>query len=253
MLHVIKDLERLKIDTVNEDIGYVYDFYFDDVSWITRYIVVDTGNWLTGKKVLVSPYSIKKPNFLENKISTDLSKKQIKNSPDVSLEEPVSRQFEQMLSEYYGWPAYWSMDASMQAMAARYNSDDAKALKLGKDDPHLRSVREVRNYTINAIDGEIGVVDSFIIDDQNWIIKYLVIDTRKWLHWLPGGKDVLIAPEWIENIKWNRSTVNVALDKETIENGPEFTSAKEIDEKFENKLYNCYKEFVEKKIVDIDR
>jgi hypothetical protein len=250
MLHVIKDLERLKINTIDEDIGYVYDFYFDDKSWITRYIVVDTGNWLTGKKVLVSPYSIKKPNFIEKTISTNLTKKQIENSPHISFEEPVSRQFEQMLSDYYGWPAYWSMDASMQAMAAMNKDENPKSLRIKDGDPHLRSVREVRDYNIQAIDGEIGIVDSFIIDDENWVIKYLVIDTRKWLHWLPGGKYVLIAPEWIEKIEWRKSKVNVALDRNTIENGPEFTSVEAIDDKFENKLYNCYKNFIEQKIVD---
>lgn len=246
MLHVIKDLERFKIINNNEEIGYLDDYYFDDVSWIARYIVADTGNWLTGKKVLVSPHSIKKPNYLEKTISTNLTKEQIENGPNISNVEPVSRQHEIVLSEYYGWPAYWNMDASLQSMAA---IDKEKVSKSKKGDPHLRSVREVRNYLIEALDGEIGVVDSFIINDDNWVIEYLVIDTRKWLHWLPGGKYVLIFPEWIQEIKWSKSKVFVDLDKETIEKGPDFNSAEEIDDNFKNKLYNCYKEFIEKKIV----
>lgn len=252
MLYVIKKLENLKISNTNEEIGYLKDFYFNDESWITRYIVVDTGNLFTGRKVLISPNSIKKPNFLEGIIYTNLTKKQIEESPPISEDEPVSLQHQIKLSEYYGWPAYWSMGVSMQeaieAIKRELNENDMEQ----KNDSHLRSIREVRNYRIEAIGGEIGVIDSFIIDDMNWTIKYLVIDTRKWLHWLPGGKNVLVAPEWIKELDWENSKVIVDLDKKIIEEGPEFDEAREIDEEFENRLYTCYKKFVERKIIDVE-
>ncbi len=251
MLHRIKNLENLKISNEKESLGFLSDFYIDDQSWITRYIVVDSGNWLTGKKVLVSPHSIKKPNFLENKIYTDLTKEQIENSPHISEEEPISRQHEIDLHNYYGWPAYWTLNPSMHDLVEQHRQDMKNEKKEIDYDPHLRSIREIRNYYIEGIEDEIGVVDSFLIGDHNWKIKYLVLDTRIWLHWLPGGKKVLVAPEWINKINWSKSRMYLDLDKETIEKSPEFKSVEEIDEEYENNLFICYKKFIDKKIVDV--
>lgn len=252
MLHVIKDIENFKLVNEKQELGFIKDFYIDDLSWITRYIVIDTGNWLTGKKVLISPFSLKKPNFIDKVIYTDLTKEEIENSPSISDEEPVSRQHEINLNKYYGWPAYWSMTTSMQGILEDVRREIKEKEESKNKDPHLRSIRELRNYNVEAVDGDVGVVDSFIIDDENWIIKYIVLDTRKWLHWMPGGKYFLIAPEWTKKIEWNNSKIVVDLDKETIEKGPEFKSAAEIDEQFENRVYACYKAFIDKNIVEVN-
>jgi hypothetical protein len=246
MLHTIKEFERLKIDAADGSIGFVYDFYFDDVTWTTRYLVVDTGKWLTGRRVLVSPYSIKNSDFKNKQLSVTLKKEQIKNSPNISDDEPVSRQHEQVLTEYYGWPVYWTVDPSLQAMVAM-KEDEIKTDQEKKGDPHLRSIREVRNYDVQVLEGEIGIIDSFIVDDESWIIKYLVLDTRKWLHWLPGGKFVLISPEWIESIDYKQSKVFLEVDKEAIENSPNYDAGMEINHKYEKKLYDCHKAFLDRK------
>lgn len=251
MLYIIKNLENMKISNKIENLGYLNDFYIDDLSWTTRYVVLDTGNWLTGKKILISPHSIDKPNFLDNIIYTNLTKEKIANSPEISEVEPVSRKHELKLLKYYGWPPYWTFSPSMQNIVNQNIKDQSDNPKANFNDSHLRSIREIRKYYIQGLDDEIGVVDSFIIDDHNWIIKYLVLDTRIWLHWLPGGKKVLVAPEWIRNIEWKNSKMYLNLDRETIEKSPEFKSAEEIDEEYENKLYACYKEFIDKIIVDV--
>lgn len=251
MLYRVKDLEKLKIDAKDGNLGYIDDFYFDDVSWVTRYVVVDTGKWLTGRKVLISPFSIEKPKFQNKSIPVSLTKKQIEESPGIHVDEPVSRQHEQMLTKYYGWPAYWTVDPTAQAILAQRTAEIEKLStkdNLEKDgDPHLRSIREIRNYNVEAIDGDVGHVDSFIIDDSNWNIKYLVIDTRKWMHWLPGGKFAIISPDWIKKIDWEESKVSIEYDKETLENSPLYDPTLIIDEEFENRLYDCYRLFVEKK------
>jgi len=89
-------------------IGSANDFLFDDVSWLVRWLVVDTGKWLTGRKVLLPPSVLGRldPNGLE--FSIRLTKKQIKDSPDIDTERPVSRQFEANIYDYYGWSPYWS-------------------------------------------------------------------------------------------------------------------------------------------------
>ena len=241
MLHEAKQLERFKINANDGDIGYVYDFYFDDLKWIIRYMVVDTGHWLTGRRVLISPLSIGKPDYQTKQLSVKLDKEQIVDSPHISEDEPISQQHQKVLADYYGWPVYWSVDPALNAMGAMEMAKEENK----KGDPHLRSIREVRNYNIEATDGNIGYVENFIIDDKNWDIKYLIIDTRKWMHWLPGGEYILITHELIEKIDWAESNVYIKVDKNTIKNAPVYDTKKQIDDKFEYKLYDWMKEFID--------
>ena len=107
MLHSIKKLEGYKIQATDGEVGKVYDFYFDDKEWVIRYLIADTGGWLTGRRVLISPESLGKPNFNEEIFPINLTKKQIEESPPIEEDKPVTRQFEQDLIVYYNWPAYW--------------------------------------------------------------------------------------------------------------------------------------------------
>lgn len=240
MLHEAKDIERLKIVAKDGELGYAYDFYFDDLNWKTRYLVIDTGKWLTGRRVLISPHSIEKPDYENKQLYVNLDKEQIVDSPHISKDEPISQQHQQVLADYYGWPVYWSVDPSLNAMGAMELSKEEKT----EGDPHLRSIREVRNYNIEAVDGNIGYVENFIIDDKNWDIKYLILDTRKWMHWLPGGEYILITPELIDKIVWSESNVYIKADKKSIENAPVYDTKKQIDDKFEYRLYDWMKEFI---------
>jgi hypothetical protein len=100
---------------------------------------------------------------------------------------------------------------------------------------HLRSMKDVTGYTIQATDGEIGHVDDFLVDDDAWNIRYIVIDTRNWL----PGKKILVAPQWIANVDWKNSNVYVNLSREAIKSGPEFNSDK-LDREYESQLYKHY-------------
>jgi sporulation protein YlmC with PRC-barrel domain len=86
-------------------------------------------------------------------------------------------------------------------------------------DPHLRSTHDVSGYHIQATDGEIGHVEDFIIDDETWAIRYLIVDTRNW--W--PGKRILVSPQWIERVSWNESKVFVNLSREAIKASPEYS------------------------------
>ena len=87
--------------------GKVNDIYFDDRHWTVRYLVVNTGNWLTGRKVLLAPYALVAVNADEKNIVANLTKKQIEDSPSLDTDKPVSKQFESDYYGYYGWPTYW--------------------------------------------------------------------------------------------------------------------------------------------------
>jgi uncharacterized protein YrrD len=106
MLSKAKTLKGYKLNSLDGEIGKVKEFYFDDRHWTIRYLVADTGNWLTGRQVLISPYALVAVSKEEQHITIDLTKKQIEASPSLNSDKPVSRQFEQAYYGYYGYPMY---------------------------------------------------------------------------------------------------------------------------------------------------
>ena len=142
-----------------------------------------------------------------------MTRKQIENSPPAESDKPVSRQFEVIYYEYYQWPVYWSGPYAWGAHPYPVPlRERAKEVEEASWDSHLRSVREVAGYGVGAADGEIGHIADFIIDDKDWAIRYLVVDTRNW--W--PGKHVLMVPQWIERVSWDDRTVYVDLTRDTI-------------------------------------
>jgi hypothetical protein len=110
------------------------------------------------------------------------------------------------------------------------------ALEVTGWDTHLRSTREVTSYHLHALDGEIGHVDDFIIDDDTWAIRYLVVATKNW--W--PGKKVLISPRWIESVSWDDRKVVIGLSRETIKAAPEYTDESLLTRDYETGLHRYY-------------
>ena len=239
MLNKAKTLTGYTLNSRDGEMGKVKEFYFDDRYWTVRYLVADTGNWLSGRQVLLSPYALIGASKDEHHISVGLTKKQIEESPSLDSDEPVSRQFEETYHGYYGWPMYWGgpcMWGSFPYMAC--DQDDQFEFKTPEKvwDSHLRSTRDVSGYHIQAVDGEMGHVHDFIIDDETWAIRYLVIDTQNW--W-PGIK-VLVSPQWIERVSWSEAKVFVNLTREAIKRSPEYTDWSLLTREFEIDLYQHY-------------
>ena len=110
MLESLKALDGFTIHAMDGEIGSTEDVLWDDAAWMVRYLVVDTGKWLPGRRVLISPASVEFVGWDEHEISVNLTSDQVRNSPEAASDEPVSRQHEEALSAYYGWPSYWTMD-----------------------------------------------------------------------------------------------------------------------------------------------
>jgi hypothetical protein len=92
--------------------------------------------------------------------------------------------------------------------------------RIGKDtDSHLRSTKAVTGYHIEALDGELGHVDGFIVDDESWAIRYMEVATRNW--W--PGKKVLVSPAWIDRMSWEDSKVYVGARQVFCVNGRSFS------------------------------
>lgn len=245
MLRSLKEIQGYKIQAVDGEIGKVDEFYFDDQTWTVRYMVVDTGPWILGRKVLISPIALLEPEWASRKIAVTLTREEVKESPDIKIDQPVSLQDEIVLRKYYEWPNYWINPSSMPtpAMLPSYYPPEAPMMEERAvvihgqgGDPHLRRTREVTGYHIDARDGGIGHVADFIVDDQAWVIRYIVVDTHNWL----PGREVLLSPTWIETIREDKSSVAIDLKKKTIENSPEYDPESPVNRDYEEVLYDYY-------------
>jgi uncharacterized protein YrrD len=251
MLINANTLKDFRLDGTDGQLGKVKEFYFDDHYWTVRYLIVDTGNWLTGRQVLISPHALQAVNYDRRTIGVALTKQQIADSPGLDSDKPVSRQFEKDYQRYYGWPAYWGGSYMWGSSpffwgAAPYlgtpydfaQRDEVKQTSQDENswDPHLRSTEAVSGQHIEGTDGGVGHVEDFIIDDQTWAIRYLVIDTRNW--W--PGKKVLLAPKWIEDISWGESKVFVNLSRDHIRRSPEYTDTSVLTRDYEARMHRHY-------------
>jgi hypothetical protein len=235
MLRSIKALHSYAIEATDGNLGSVYDFYFDDLLWTIRYVVVDTGTWLPGRRVLISPTAIEQPHEETKQLAVNLTQEQVENSPDMDSEQPVSRHHQIALHEHYAWPAYWAVAPDGLGTLA-LPPDLVEEFSSESGDPHLQSTQEVLDYYIHASDGDIGHVEDFIVDDASWSIRYMVVNTRNWL----PGKKVLVAPQWITEVIWGEAKVYVNLTREAIQESPEYDPDEMVHRAYEERLYDFY-------------
>jgi uncharacterized protein YrrD len=244
MLRSLKELSGYSIQATDGEIGKASEFYFDDKSWIIRYMVVDTGPWLLGRKVLISPYALGQPEWATHLFPVMLTRQQVEESPAIDTDRPVSRQQEVMLREHYRWPSYWTAHSgiypigmSMVILQDEEQAEEQKAVTEEQaGDPHLRSTNEVLGYHLATTDGEFGHVADFIIDDETWHIRYMVVDIQDWL---PNEK-VLVPPAWVDVVSWGHAQVHVSLAREQIKNSPKYDPDTPVNREYEEVLYDFY-------------
>jgi hypothetical protein len=247
MLRSINSLVGYAIRATDGDLGKVAEFYFDDLTWTIRYLVVETGTWLSNRKVLLSPASLAEPDWASGTFGAKLTMEQVRNSPNIDTDKPVSRQHEMDLSGYYAWPMYWGSQYSSgprygtapsgPQMYLKAEPEDEASAPESRDDPHLRSTRSVAGYHVAASDGAIGHVEDYVTDDQSWILRFLVVDTH---NWMPGGERVLIAPEWIMSVEWGEGKVFVDLSREAVAGSPRFDPRQPVSVDYEGQLHDYY-------------
>jgi hypothetical protein len=245
MLRDASELHGLAIRATDGELGTAKEFYFDDSSWAVRYLVVETGGWLSGKEVLISPYSILKTDWNARQVDVALTKQQVEHSPSVDTNMPVSRQHESEYLGYYGYPYYWGGPflwgseyyplGLTTPINASQRKDSGKERATARD-THLRSTRAVTGYGIEAVDGGIGHVHGFVLDEETWAIRYIVASTANW--W--PGKQVLVSPEWIQKISWSEYKLHTGLTREAIRNAPEYVESRKVSREYEDKLHAHY-------------
>ena len=106
MLWNIQSFNGFTIEASDGHIGTVCDMLFDDANWNIRWLVVDTGTWLSGRKVILPVSSLGKPDRDDRVFPVNLTKTLVEGSPDLDFDAPVSRQMEARSLDYYGWEPY---------------------------------------------------------------------------------------------------------------------------------------------------
>ncbi len=243
MLRSIKEIRGYNVLATDGEFGIVSDILFDDSLWTVRYLVVDTGDWHSGKNVLIATSALEQPDWAASIFPVKLTKQQVQTSPPIDTNEPVYRQQEIALHRHFKWQPYWVVDGLEGPVPGMYDpayftpdSDQSPEDIRPVGDPHLRSIKEVIGYKIHANDGEIGHVDDFVVEDKSWRLRYLVADTR---NWIPGRK-VLLALPLIKEMKWEDSEALIDVSKAKVEKSPDYDSLKSLHRDYEEDLYRYY-------------
>jgi hypothetical protein len=242
MLRSLKDLSRYTVTAKDGLIGKVVDFLLDDERWVVRYLVVDAGSLLNGRRVLVSPIAFRKVDWSTRLFHLSLTTEKVRSSPKIDTERPVSRLHERDFNHYFRYPYYWEYSGLWgqgprpDLFFSGIQDDVLKNAKKIKGDIHLRSVRSLCDCRAQGRDADIGNVEDLIVDDEAWVIKYIVVDTSQWWY----GKKVLVAPHWATKVIWDARMICVTMSRRDIEESPEWTSNAPVSGEYELRLYDYH-------------
>jgi PRC-barrel domain len=249
MLFVESTLKGYAVEATDGKIGVVSDFLFDDQSWKIRWLVLDPGDWLPHRRILLHPSALEVPDPVRQSIGVKLTKAEVVGSPDLRDHEPVSSQMQSHLYDYYGWDPMWGDSYfGVGAIATPFSpppliktapvEEEVAEESASSDeaDPHLRSVTEVTGYHLHATDGEIGHIENFVFDHANWDIRYLGVDTRNW--W--PGQHVLISPYAVREIDWADRHVELNITRAQVKASPPWDSVAMVDHAYEQQLHTHY-------------
>ncbi len=260
MLNAVSSLRGFEIQAKDGSLGTVSDFLFDDSTWKVRWMVIDTGRWLTGRKVLIHPSAVISAEYGARELNVALTKAQVEASPDIQQDRPVSQQMQNNIYDYYGWDPLWGgsmfgaglyggsmYGGGMGATAAPLSAPvyfgtaavrDAErgGTRIDEGDSHLRSIAEITGYHVHATDGDIGHIQDVLIDNESWGVRYLIVDTSNW--WF--GQHVLLSPYAVKAVDWSDRHVRLDIAKERVKSSPPWNPAETIDNEYERRLHNHY-------------
>jgi hypothetical protein len=237
----VQDITKLTLRSIDGQVGTIRELYFDDQNWAVRYLVVSTGRWLMGRHVLIAPIVIGTIDDADASIRINLQKEQIEYAPSIKSTESISRRYEQTYYERFQWAPYWQPDTTMWGSPIPFPDASTSRLDeslLGEipDQSHLRSSAAVTGCGIRAQDGEIGHMGDLVIDDEDWIIRYVEVDTRNWLL----GKKVLVQTGRIGPFDWYGRSVAMALTRHAIRSAPAYDPSMLITPDYEVRLFKHY-------------
>jgi hypothetical protein len=240
-LRRLHDLADLRIQATDGEIGRLQELYFDDRNWSVRYLVVKTGGWLFGREVLLAPAAVGEIDDTDGVMKVQLTQDTIKRSPPIDVAKPLSREYEIAYFRHFQWAPYWEPGPTTWSGSVPYPGTppvnfDTVLPADAPNNPHLRGSTEVAGYEIHASDGAIGHVEDVIVDDQDWIVRYVQVDTKNWL----PGKRILLQTMRIDHISWGERSVTVLLPRHAIESAPVYDPSQLITPAYEIQLFKHY-------------
>ncbi len=242
MLRSAKDIHNYRITAEDGEIGKSLEFFFDDRKWIIQYFIADTGVWLKNHKIIISPSLLLEPDWAKHEFPVKITREWVSSSPELEEDAPVSLQKKREMGGYDGKPSYLLTNdiyASVREKQGVENTDKKKPRKKVADFPFLRSTDGIEGYTIKATNGDIGKIEDFIIDDEKWVIRFLVVNTGGGIKG-SKGKRVLISPEWIIRFEPEKHTARINLPRERIAGAPEYDPHHAVNLEMENRVYEYY-------------
>lgn len=236
MMFSMTDLRSLTLAAQDGDIGAIADFYIDDATWMICYVVADTGSWLPGRQVLLAPKAFDAPDLAAGRINVKLTREQIRSSPPADLKRPISRAVEAEIHRHFGWTPYWGDPRGGVDPGAAPAGRTLAAAVAAAEDTHLRSARAIASYAVAARDGDIGQVKDVLLDPAPWMVRYMVVDTGSW--WT--GREVLVSPQWIDDVSWSEQRVRLDLTREQVRSSPPFDRDESLSREYEERLFAFY-------------
>jgi hypothetical protein len=209
MLHDLKELMGSSVIATDGEMGRVRNFLFDDILWTIRYLAVDVGTWYQRRDVVLPITTIEQPDWAKRIFHVRLTREQVRDSPDVDTEKPVSRQQEIAMEEYWGKMAYW---VSTHFEGGALIPTGRKYPVRTKEDPDLRSAWGLTDYGVWATDGEIGRLEGLIMDETSWHLGYLDVKAGDWLH----SRSLLIPTRWVKSVSWADCRINLHHSRDGI-------------------------------------
>ena len=237
----VRDIAALTLSAIDGQMGSISELYFDDQNWKVRYLIINTGGWLTGRNVLIAPIAVADIDDAAASIRINLRKEQIEQAPPIEKAKPISRQYEEAYYEHFRWAPYWQSGTTALGTPIPYPEPppmnvDEPTFSESPEKSHLRSSAEVTGYRIHAQDGEIGHIEDLVIDDEDWIVRYVEVDTRNWR----PGKKVLVQTGRLKQIDWQSQSVTMSLTRHAIQSAPAYDPSMLITPDYEIELFTHY-------------
>jgi len=220
-----QDLIGLTVHSLDGPVGSVKDLYFDDETWNVQYVVVETGKWLNHRHLLIESRSLKDPIWNGKILLIGLTRDQVEQCPDVSIEKPVYLQKEEELERLYRWPRYWggtdplfpvprNVEPVVDWGRSQATISDWKTWPQKTHNQHLRSGQEVIGYSLEAENGIVGKVIDLVVDDTDWSLPFLAVELQHWLE----GKIVYVSTRRCQKIEidWSQDLISVDMTKNEV-------------------------------------
>jgi hypothetical protein len=226
MLRAAREMTGYILRAIDGEIGRCEDFLFDDERWAMRYMVADTSAESSGRKVLISPICLGKPDDESRLLHVYLSRQQIEEAPPIGANPPVSmigeawRRTHPHGSHYWDPSALWGPGVDPKAVVD--SEVESTLSNAERPDPHLRSVTAFRGYSVKATDGEIGCISDLVLDADTWIVRYLEVDTNS----REPRKNLLVRPYWVDHVSGeDRREIKLNVPRSQVEKNVVETSS----------------------------